>query len=100
MSRKSLSIFISHPSDFLTDNKFHGDWLAAFEFINRLAKRGHRLYVAVTSYDIKSEINDNIKLFRVNKRVGYSFLDPFIYIYRVNNLFKQLSQPYSIDLIH
>jgi len=100
VSNQNLSIFISHPSDFLTDNKLHGDGLAAFEFINRLAKRGHKLYVAVSSFDIKSNINHNIKLFQVNKRFGYSFLEPLLYIHRVNNLFKKLSQQYSIDLIH
>ena len=49
---KKLNIFISHPSDFLTDNKLHGDGLLAFEIINRLANRGHNIHVACINYDI------------------------------------------------
>lgn len=100
MNNKPLNIFISHPSSFLTDNQANGDGLAAFEFINRLAERGHKIHVAVASMDIKRKFSDNITLYPVNLTSPFCVFKSLEYIVRVKLIFNQLIRQHNVDIIH
>lgn len=100
MRDKKLSIFISHPSDFLTNYQPHGDGLVAFNFINYLAKRGHTLHVAVPSMDIRGDSPNNIKLHSVPFQAPFSRLRSFEYIIRVRQLFNDIHRKDRVDIIH
>ncbi|HAG81040.1 MAG TPA: hypothetical protein DCL61_07675 [Cyanobacteria bacterium UBA12227] len=99
-SSKPLSIFISHPSEFLTNCQPHGDGLAAFEFIHRLAQRGHTLHVAVPSMDIKDELPSNIKLYPANVWTQFSTLNSIEYMIRVRQIFSHVYRHDGVDVIH
>ncbi|MBW4649282.1 MAG: glycosyltransferase family 4 protein [Kastovskya adunca ATA6-11-RM4] len=99
MRDKKLSIFISHPSDFLTNYQPHGDGLIAFNFINKLAQRGHTIHIAVHSKDIKGDLPKNIKLYLVPLQTP-SRLHSFEYILRVRQLFNNIHQQDKVDIIH
>ena len=97
---KRLSIFISHPSEFLTDCRLHGDGLIAFEYIQRLAQRGHQLHVAVQAATIQRELPDNITLYPIPTRVPSSAFKPLEYMVRVRQLFQQIQRDRGVDIIH
>jgi len=48
-TKRALTIFVTHASELLTDNKAHGDGLVAFEIVTRLGERCHKLHVAAPS---------------------------------------------------
>ena len=100
MKHKLLNIFISHPSVFLTDNQPNGDGLAAFEFIYRLAEKGHTVRVPVSSMDIKSELPENIKLYPVKLATPFSVFKSLEYIIRVKLIFNRIARQHKIDIIH
>ncbi len=100
MKYKPLNIFISHPSALLTDNQPYGDGLAAFEFINRLAKRGHMVHVVVSSMDIKRELSNNIKFYPVDLATPFSVFQSLEYIIRVKLIFNRIIHQHEIDIIH
>lgn len=95
-----INIFISHSSECLTNHKLHGDGLVAYEFIKRLANRGHILHVATASMDIKGEIPENINLYPVKQVTSISTLAPIEYMLGVRKLFDQVRKKHQIDLIH
>jgi glycosyltransferase involved in cell wall biosynthesis len=94
------TIFLLHPSDFLTDHEPHGDGLTAFGFIKELASRGYRLHVAVRQYSLRSQLPPNVVLHKVRTRVQLPLLDRLEYMIRVRSLFKRLQRQESIHLIH
>jgi len=100
MSHRPLTIFVSHPSSFLTDCQPHGDGLAAYEFIHRLAQRGHTLHVAVQSADLDSNLGPNVTLHPVPKRTPSDSLKHIEYAVRVWRLYQQLQRKTYIDVIH
>ncbi len=63
---RPLTIFISHPSDLLTDSRPHGDGLIADQTIRQLALRGHRLHVAVSRFELKEPYSSNVTLHQVD----------------------------------
>src|ERR1700761_9623972 len=67
-----LNIFMLHPSMILTNHIPSGDGLLAYEFITRLAKRGHNIHVAVSLQDIKGEIPSNLHLHDVATKTAAS----------------------------
>jgi len=101
MTPRTLSIFIIHPSDFLTNCQPHGDGLVAFEFINQLAQRGHNLHVAVASMDIRGKLPENVKLYPTGvKETCHSSLGRIKYMLKVGQIFEQVYREYKIDLTH
>jgi L-malate glycosyltransferase len=98
---KKLSIFISHPSNVLTDNKLNGDGLAAFEFIKRLAAKGHTLHVAFITADIEKPLPSNVHLYQIRPRFPiFAAFKATEYMIRVRWLFKSIQSHSKIDLIH
>src|SRR5258708_18474431 len=69
---RSFNIFVLHPSHFLTDHRPHGDGLLAFQFLTRLAKRGHQVHVAVSMQSIQSELPANLHLYYIKTRSAAS----------------------------
>lgn len=103
--RQPLSIFISHPSHFLTDSEPHGDGLLAWEFIRRLAARNHQLHVAVPLMKLEQALPPNIHLhpvasFTRPSRVNPPPLNRLEYAVRVRFLLRRLLRRVRLDLIH
>ena len=102
---RPLHIFISHPSHFLTDSEPHGDGLLAFQYISRLAKRGHQLHVAVPLMDIRQRLPPNLHLHPIASLTRPSSVNPpslnrLEYAVRVRSLLMRLRKWVPFDLIH
>ena len=98
-------IFVLHPSHFLTDHKPHGDGLLAFQFLTRLAKRGHEVHVAVSMRSIESELPPNLHLYDINTRWapsirGGSLINRMEFSYRAGALFRRLHRTVRFDVVH
>jgi len=98
--RKRLTIFISHASGCLTDFRPHGDGLAAFEFIRRLAMRGHKVHVAAAGAEIRGELPPGVYLHALRLRSPFSFMRPFEYLLRVRTVFRRVMRDSAVDIIH
>lgn len=102
---RSYNIFVLHPSHFLTDHRPHGDGLLAFQFLTRLAKRGHQVHVAVSMQSIQSELPANLHLYDIKTRSaasidGGSPFNRIEFSLRAGVLFRQLSQTNRFDVAH
>ena len=102
---RPLRIFISHPSHFLTDCEPHGDGLLAFEYISRLAKRGHTLHVAVPAMRLEHALPRNVRLHPLTFWTGAEKAHPSLvhrleYAVRVRRLLCRLQRTERFDLIH
>jgi len=95
-----LTIFVSHPSEFLTDCQPHGDGLTAFGFISRLAERGHTLHVAVPEMKIAGGLPDNIKFHPIKTWTKSLIPHRLEYMLRSRLLFNRLRRKHRFDLIH
>jgi len=62
------TIFVAHPSALLTDHRPHGDGLAAFNFVSRLAARGHRLHVVAENVELTGPIAGDVTIHRIPPR--------------------------------
>jgi glycosyltransferase involved in cell wall biosynthesis len=105
MKNRPLVIFISHPSHFLTDSEPHGDGLLAFQYIERLARRGHQLHVAVPVMSLRKPTPPNVYLYPLQSFTRTSIVNPsslnrLEYALRVRRLLGRLRRKLSIDLIH
>jgi len=100
MARHSLTIIISHPSSFLTDCRPHGDGLAAYEFIRRLAERGHELHVAVQSIELESDFPPNVTLYPIPERTPSDSFRHVEYSVRVWRLYRRIQRDHDVDVIH
>src|ERR1700722_13737881 len=69
MTGRPLSIFVSHPSPFLTDSLPHGDGLIAHSILRRLADRGHTLHVAVPLSALEKAIPGDVRLYPLETMV-------------------------------
>src|SRR5450432_1868258 len=69
MSRP-LNIFILHPSSLLTDWEPSGDGLLAYQYVSRLASRGHIVHVAVEARSVRGTCPPNLHLHDI--RTHYS----------------------------
>jgi len=99
-SKQPWSIFLLHPSDYLTDHEPHGDGLVAFGFIKELARRGHRLHVAARNISLCSKLPENVTLHLLPRRIRVGLLDRLEYMVRARMLFQRLQRTESIQLIH
>src|SRR5436853_7708698 len=97
---KPRSIFLLHPSDYLTDHEPHGDGLTAFGFIRELAQRGYRLHVAARQVSLRSQLPANVTLHIIPKRIRVPLLDRVEYMVRVRMLFRRLQHTEPVQLIH
>ncbi len=100
-----LHIFISHPSHFLTDSEPHGDGLLAFQYILRLAQRGHQLHVAVPLSSLSQPLPSNVFLYPIrsltkSSAVNPPYLNRIEYAFRVRRLLKRLQKQFPLQLIH
>ncbi|GJG86390.1 glycosyl transferase [Gemmatimonadetes bacterium T265] len=95
-----LSIFISHPSDFLTDCQAYGDGLAAYEVIRRLAERGHELHIAVDRSDLRGPLPAGVVLHAVGMRLPFATARPVEYMVRVRRVLNHVRRRHHVDLIH
>ncbi len=100
MPLNQLSIFISHPSELLTNHQPYGDGLIAFEFIQRLAQKGHSLHVAAPAVDIQGVLPENIRIYPVSLRAPFSALKPLEYMAKVRQILNQVRRHHNVDLIH
>lgn len=100
MLQRKLNIFISHPSEFLTNCQPHGDGLCAFEFITRLAARGHTLHVAVPKMDIQGELPPGVQLYPAAVWTPFSTLNALEYMVKVRQIFDEVQRQQPIDIIH
>jgi glycosyltransferase involved in cell wall biosynthesis len=97
---RKLTIFISYPSDLLTDFRPHGDGLLAFEFINRLAQRGHTLHVVCQSVEIQGKLPETVKLYSSLSPISSPILSRVRFLIRSRQLFNRLYRDRKVDIIH
>jgi glycosyltransferase involved in cell wall biosynthesis len=97
---KPMNIFVPHCSDLLTDHLPHGDGLIAHGFLTQLARRGHRLQVAVERAELNKPLHPNISIHQIPCGRRGLFLSRLEYMYRVRALFKKLDNSFHFDLIH
>lgn len=95
-----LTIFVSHPSELLTDHRSHGDGLLAFGFISRLAARGHTLHIATQEAAIEGELPENIKLHPIKMRLQGRLTHRLEYMLKSRLLLNRLRREHQFDLIH
>ena len=95
-----LNIFVSHPSELLTNCRSHGDGLTAFGFISRLAERGHTMHVAVPEMEIQGELPETIKLYPIKTWAKGLITHRLEYMLRSRLLLNRLRRNHQIDLIH
>lgn len=100
VTKRSLTIFIPHPSALLTDHLPHGDGLTAFGFLDHLAKRHHELHVAAPESALRHPLPSNVTLYPVKCRVKAPILTQLEYMLRVRLLFNKLRRKFRFDLIH
>jgi glycosyltransferase involved in cell wall biosynthesis len=103
--RTPLRIFILHPSMILTDHLPSGDGLLAFEFVSRLARRGHQVHVAVSLQSIRGEVPPNLHLHQVNTRTkAFPTLVPpanrVEFALRAGALYRRVRRKYGVDVVH
>lgn len=98
--KRPLTIFVPHCSDLLTDYLPHGDGLIAHGFISRLARRGHRIHVAVQMVDLREPFGPNVVIHSISTESGGSIAWRLGYMRRLRALFWQLKTRIRFDLIH
>jgi len=97
---RPLHAFVSHPSSFLTDHRPHGDGLAAWELLRRLAARGHRFDVAVEHADVHAPVA-GVTLHPLPPRAPFSILQPLEQVVRIAGLLGTLERRgQRFDLVH
>src|SRR5512135_3552830 len=96
---RALNIFISHPSPFLTDHQPHGDGLAAWEFVSRLARRGHKVHVAAAAFDIKGDLPPNLAIHPYRLRAPLAAIRPLEAMVKIRAIFTRLARDARFDLI-
>lgn len=96
---RALNIFISHPSPFLTDHQPHGDGLAAWEFVSRLAARGHKIHVAAAAFAIKGDLPRNLTIHPYRLRAPLAAIQPLEAMVKIRAIFKRLARGAPFDLI-
>jgi len=97
---ESLHIFVPHCSDLLTDHLPHGDGLIAHGFLTNLARRGHRLHVAVERLDVREPLHRNITVHQIPLAKPSRLSSRIEYMLRVRSLFRRIHKQQHFDLIH
>jgi len=94
------TIFVPHCSELLTDHLPHGDGLIAHGFISHLARRGHRLHVAVQGASLREPLPANVTLHRISLSFSGPIWGRLEYMVRVRELLNLLKRDVPFDLIH
>jgi len=84
----------------LTDHLPHGDGLAAFNFVSRLAARGHRLNVVVERVELKEPLPPNVTLHALPPRRRRHPLDQLRSAWRIRERFERVRATEPVDLVH
>src|SRR5689334_19381398 len=84
----------------LTDNLPHGDGLAAFNFVSRLAARGHRLNVVAERVDLREPLPDNVTIHRLPSRRRGDGIDQLRTAYRIRGLLERVRDAEQVDVVH
>lgn len=95
-----LTIFIAHPSDFLTDCRPNGDGLTAFGFIRHLAARGHTLHIAAQAVELEGELPPNVHIYPIKTYARGLITERLEYMLKSRWLFNRLRRRHRFDLIH
>jgi glycosyltransferase involved in cell wall biosynthesis len=101
--KSRLSIFIVHPSPFLTDHAPHGDGLLAHRYISELARRGHRLHIAVEDMSLTKVLPSNVTLYPVREDLGGvspRSVPRLTYMSHVRRTLRRVLATESIDVAH
>ncbi len=104
-SLRLYNIFVLHPSMILTDHRPSGDGLLAFQYLVRLAERGHQFHVAVPLQSIQGPIPPGLHLYDVKTRskaspFSSSAVHRIEFGLRAGALFRRLSRTIQFDLAH
>lgn len=97
---RPLTIFVPHPSNFLTDHRPSGDGLLAWNFLDRLADRGHRLHVATQRIDVVAPERENLRLYPLSDAPKLLVKERLRYMRRVRSLYDSIRRRERIDLVH
>lgn len=84
----------------LTDHLPHGDGLAAFNFISRLAARGHRLNVVAEGVELSRPLPGHVTIHRLPPRRRGHGLDQARTAYRIRGLLEQVRAGERVDVVH
>ena len=100
-----LNIFILHPSMILTNHRPSGDGLIAYEFITRLARRGHQVHVAVSLQDIEGELPPTLHLHDIHTKstpspFGAGLWNRIEFGLRAGALYRRLRKQIRFDVAH
>ena len=95
-----MNIFVSHASQLLTDHEPHGDGRVAFEFIDRLASRGHILHVAGPEFAVRKRWPTGVTLHTCRPRTPFAAFYALEYMVRVRALYRRVAAVHDIDVIH
>jgi L-malate glycosyltransferase len=98
--RRSLNIFVPHCSGLLTDHRSHGDGLVAHGFIQRLAERGHTLYVAAESVDLEQSLPSNVHIRQPAGEARGGLVYRLRYMQAVRGWYRELRKQVRFDVIH
>jgi L-malate glycosyltransferase len=94
------TIFVAHPSVMLTDHLSHGDGLAAFNFISRLAARGHRLHVMAENVELNEPLAGDVTLHRISRRRRGRGDDQVRAAWQIRAALGHVQKRESVDLVH
>jgi glycosyltransferase involved in cell wall biosynthesis len=94
------SIFIAHASVMLTDHLPHGDGLAAFNFVSRLAARGHRLNVVAENVELNEPLGGQVTIHRLPPRRRGHGADQVRTAYRIRRVFERVRAAERVDVVH
>jgi L-malate glycosyltransferase len=97
---RSLTIFIIHPSELLTDHLPHGDGTVAWGFIRELGRRGHRLHVACEKIDLTEPLPPNVSLHLIRTRARSGAARTLEYMLACRALFERLRRQTPFDVAH
>jgi len=84
----------------LTDHLPHGDGLAAFNFVSRLAARGHRLNIVAEQVEFREPLPGDVTLHRLPPRRRGHGGDQLRIAYRIRALLEQVRVGERVDVVH
>jgi glycosyltransferase involved in cell wall biosynthesis len=100
MTKRPLTLFLSHTGEMLTDHRAHGDGLVAHATIMRLAARGHRIHVLAQAVDLKYPLPPNVILHPLLARTHSVVVQRADYMWRSRKVLEQVQRHEHIDIIH
>jgi glycosyltransferase involved in cell wall biosynthesis len=84
----------------LTDHLPHGDGLAAFNFVSRLAARGHRLNVVAERVELTDPLPGDVTIHRLPRRRRGDGVDQARTAYRIRRVFERVRAGERVDVVH